>query len=666
MGAGKERIADLSRREAVRLSLAATSALIFVPQVVWPQRPVPKDVTEAWQALERAANSNDYRALMKARLDVGQMYSIISPDLHEDDRAMALKLLEANLDPASERIDAKIAGLSGYYWARFMLHHEDRPTTRRMLPQIRQRFSHAAQSLRDHANISFNIALEAASASLLAGDRNDGLRWLEAASAVMQSNRMTSLGGQSGEALRFGDFSRMGMLKARQVSLAGDAQRAAYLAEVAIGMSPIGTSRMATAAQKERAQTVDSLTAASATFDAVVHLVPTIAGTSLIISTVKSGKLHCVGYDLVSPTGDIFDTKDIEILQWGASYRRMTASGRLGGWHGIYHANDGALGTGASAVFRRSIADLATRFWASYVGPIAARLQASGFPSGSRIGFILPSELSQFPLRLARKSANSQSLNDLYVVSEAADSASLVPARRIGPVSSRSLAGLFNPTGDLPGAEAERALVATLFAPQKMRSLSRNMKGGDLLADLKRNDPTYIYLATHGSFGLSDRAGLMTGNGKMLSFDDLYASTVRLNARLAILSACETAVVNPLAVTSVSQSLPNILLGKGVQGVIASLWKVSDDSTALLMHEMMRRHLVDGAEPPAALRDAQRWLASATGEQLVDYLAAIMDRHPDNAWSQVAEMAARLSAFDPASRPFAEPYHWGAFAYYGS
>jgi hypothetical protein len=423
---------------------------------------------------------------------------------------------------------------------------------------------------------------------------------------------------------------------------------------------------MAAAADKGRSESLTMLSRAATRFDAIVHIATTIAGTSMIVTRNEGGQARSTAHDLRGPGKTSFDTKDLETLQWGGLYRTAVASGRIGGWNGMYAADDGKGGISSGPTFRRGLPDIGLRFWSFYVGQIATILFSRGVPKGGRVAFVLPSGLSQFPLRISRDPLSGQTLNDLFVVSEASDCANLVTSHRTRPMARRTVAGLFNPSGDLPGAETERLLLGGMLAPGSSRELRRDARGGAFLSELSGANADYIYLATHGSFGYTKDAGLLIGRRARLSFDDLFASTLRLSARLAILSACETAVVQPLSVTSVSQSLPNILLGKGVQGVVASLWKVNDDSTALLMHDMMRRHLLEDVAPPDALRAAQQWLARATGEQLVEYLAGVMDRSPDRDWTLVTEMAARLSAIEPTSRPFAEPYHWGAFAYYGS
>ena len=77
---------------------------------------------------------------------------------------------------------------------------------------------------------------------------------------------------------------------------------------------------------------------------------------------------------------------------------------------------------------------------------------------------------------------------------------------------------------------------------------------------------------------------------------------LRLKARLVVLSACETGVGKLLGGDEVS-GLTRTILSAGASTVISSLWRVSDDSTALLMQEFYKR-LHARAKPADAMRAA--------------------------------------------------------------
>lgn len=109
-----------------------------------------------------------------------------------------------------------------------------------------------------------------------------------------------------------------------------------------------------------------------------------------------------------------------------------------------------------------------------------------------------------------------------------------------------------------------------------------------------------------------------------LRLHELY--DLRLDARLVVLSACETGLGKQLR----GEGLINLTRGffyAGAPRVVASLWSVDDRSTAELMSRFYRFHLRAGWIPSSALNAAQR--------TMID----------DEEWS--------------------DPYHWAAFTYQG-
>jgi CHAT domain-containing protein len=91
-----------------------------------------------------------------------------------------------------------------------------------------------------------------------------------------------------------------------------------------------------------------------------------------------------------------------------------------------------------------------------------------------------------------------------------------------------------------------------------------------------------------------------------VSLADIY----RLRApELVVLSACDTALGESLD----GEGLVGVTRGfmyAGASGVVASLWKVDDDSTTELMKSFYANMLQQGMSPAAALRDAQNKIRS--------------------------------------------------------
>jgi CHAT domain-containing protein len=161
--------------------------------------------------------------------------------------------------------------------------------------------------------------------------------------------------------------------------------------------------------------------------------------------------------------------------------------------------------------------------------------------------------------------------------------------------------------GELPYAEQEARAIASLFQVEPIvgdrateTSLKRQWQGAG-----------YLHLATHGIVAKSDRSGLDTwlalapdppgGEDGRLTLAEIFDS--QLTAQLAVLSACDTG--NGAISGEGTIGLARAFLKAGVPTVVASLWKVPDRPTALLMEEFYR-HLLAGRDRATALQMAMQ------------------------------------------------------------
>lgn len=124
-----------------------------------------------------------------------------------------------------------------------------------------------------------------------------------------------------------------------------------------------------------------------------------------------------------------------------------------------------------------------------------------------------------------------------------------------------------------------------------------------------------IHFATHGKLAPSDSA---LDSRVILTKDDENDGELRvreifnmeIDAYLVTLSACETGQLRGFSEGAFSgdelTGLTRSFIYAGTPSVIASLWKVSDVSTALLMTQFYKN--LRGADKTNALCDAQRWL----------------------------------------------------------
>jgi CHAT domain-containing protein/tetratricopeptide (TPR) repeat protein len=124
--------------------------------------------------------------------------------------------------------------------------------------------------------------------------------------------------------------------------------------------------------------------------------------------------------------------------------------------------------------------------------------------------------------------------------------------------------------------------------------------------------------------------------------------------RTAILSACETALPG-IQLPDEVVGLPAALLSAGATRVIASLWSVADASTSLLMARFYQFWRQDGQGTAEALRSAQRWLRTATRQELIRWSDEQQKRHGVSA----------PPSFPRGERPFSAPFYWAAFTFNG-
>jgi CHAT domain-containing protein len=112
------------------------------------------------------------------------------------------------------------------------------------------------------------------------------------------------------------------------------------------------------------------------------------------------------------------------------------------------------------------------------------------------------------------------------------------------------------------------------------------------------------------------------GAWQLLTVADCMAQLALHECRVAVLSTCESGVGRVHAGGELT-GLPNAMLLAGAKSVIASLWRVDDGATAVLMH-----HLYDAwdARPQsdttvaASLRTARERLAKTTRDEAADIL----------------------------------------------
>ena len=296
------------------------------------------------------------------------------------------------------------------------------------------------------------------------------------------------------------------------------------------------------------------------------------------------------------------------------------------------------------------------------VGPLAARLVELGF---RRASLVPGGRLSLLPLH----AAGFDAVTFTYTPSARALRAARDAAReraKLAPV----LLGIGNPLPNpqpLAFARTEVEEIAPRFAPEARHVLfERNATHAAVAESLP--GATHLHFSCHGTFDVREPldSALSLSGDDTLTLRDLLDGGLDLSAaRLAVLSACQTGIVDFNKVPDEAIGFPAGLIQAGVPGVVSTLWPVNDISTAILMGRFYVEHLGNGLDPASALHRAQDWLRTATARDM-----SLADRY-ERRYQESGRMdpdafrAMRYFRANPEARPFAHPYYWAAFTFTG-
>jgi CHAT domain-containing protein/tetratricopeptide (TPR) repeat protein len=322
---------------------------------------------------------------------------------------------------------------------------------------------------------------------------------------------------------------------------------------------------------------------------------------------------------------------------------------------------------------------------------LSPEYRGEGVVSRPLLTLIPTGRLSLLPFHAARYIADGQdvSLLDEFTVTYAISATALAKARQESQTRSHTqfrLAGVGNPLpesaevaedrpGSLPFARAELESIADMLPDGAARAFYEHNATRQSLLDALPG-ANLVHLSCHGRFRADDplESGLLLADGELTLRDIIAAGFTALAAtRLAVLSACQTAIQDFRNLPDEAIGLPAGLTQAGVPSVLGTLWSVNDASTALLMVRFYELLLQDRLPPPVALRQAQLWLREATNAKLDAYLS----RHEAFALArqQQAERMPLLAVHtllgqvlkgDPNARPYSHPYYWAPFVFYGA
>ncbi|HID99813.1 MAG TPA: CHAT domain-containing protein [Thiotrichaceae bacterium] len=306
--------------------------------------------------------------------------------------------------------------------------------------------------------------------------------------------------------------------------------------------------------------------------------------------------------------------------------------------------------------------------WHQVMGPLIQAL-----PKQATVTLIPVGRLALLPFHAAWTEDNNTPTGKRYAldaltINYAPNARSLTQARKVAHrVTADRLLAVDEPkpvTNDkgealpLPSSEYEVQCVVEKFAQSHIFKHEAATRQAilDNLADY-----TVLHFSCHGSANLEKplESALIMANNEPLTVKDFL--DLRLNGvRLATLSACETGIPG-LELPDEVVNLPAGLLQAGVAGVVASLWSVSDRSTALLMtkfyHTVTTLWEEQGTQASIApaLQAAQCWLRDATKTELQAWVNQL-------GLTPAQRMQFRVFFHTMPERPFSAPFYWAAFS----
>lgn len=348
-----------------------------------------------------------------------------------------------------------------------------------------------------------------------------------------------------------------------------------------------------------------------------------------------------------------------------------------GGWLAAYERYrkqsslfDEAEVENAVTAWNRQIEAQLPELWDLVMGPLAAWLTTQT-PDVQDVHLMVPGLMSVLPLHAARSSqGHAPYFAERWAVSYLPSPRALVQRRQPNMSGEPSLLAITDPAGDI-GADVNPAW------PFFSDSQRRNVRGDApaVAAALARaGDISHVSFFCHGLWEGSDPdlSHLVMADGSQLSAQELASIDLR-SVDLALLGACETALIGTRLAPDEFTGLPVALLQAGVSSVAASQWLVDAASTYALLHRMMQEHRA-GLSPARALQAAQRAFMAGEMENIDDLaggpsaLSRLRTLRPLSPASAEAKVHAGLSHSQQGKHGLplrSAPFFWAAFAVIG-
>ena len=231
----------------------------------------------------------------------------------------------------------------------------------------------------------------------------------------------------------------------------------------------------------------------------------------------------------------------------------------------------------------------------------------------SKLGVIATGELNYIPFQLLGKTLNSGKFSLLINQYSLFYTNSTDMLLRGAPESKAiNILAFGNPDKTLPATEKEVKDIQKIFPNAKVYVRDEATEDKAKYAPEEYN---VMHFATHGNLDYEDfsksyltMAGNSTKNEDgMLTLEELWGMEVMSHLNIVVLSACQTAVTKGSDESS-PVSPASGFLQNGVKSVVATLWKVDDEATSILMNDFYTN--IKTMDAVDAMRMAQSKLAS--------------------------------------------------------
>jgi len=224
---------------------------------------------------------------------------------------------------------------------------------------------------------------------------------------------------------------------------------------------------------------------------------------------------------------------------------------------------------------------------------------------------------------------------------------------------------------DLPFANVEACVVAELAGTEPILGLQATKRR--VLDEMSAaKGVRLVHLACHGYFDQHDSlaSGIVMANEEGTAYERAVLTARdflerELIADLVTLSACESGIGDRRPGDELFGLTRSILVA-GASSVLASLWKVDDLSTSVLMKSFYEAWLIEGLSKAHALRKAQCHVMDISATDFSMEYSSTINRAAGRDLVPASKVGTSASSGDRVdAKIFAAPFHWASFALVG-